>query len=1284
MLFWSNFTDCAGRYIRRYDLIILFLIALALRFVHLDMMVDQIGTERLLSLAPDTTRYVNIGLGFASFKIIDEFALLIFGPGYGAFLGICFLLFGQHPLPIIIIQIILSSLGCVLLYKLGKELTNSKAVGYLAGLLGATSFTSISLSNYILSDTLFFFLFLLGNLLFLIGLKENEKKYFITSGVVIGAAIMVRSIGQFWPLMMLAFIFILPIENEIKWNFRNRVKLLKLAHWAPLIALIIVSLWLGRNYFYHDTAMMTTASSGGPANIAAMVQSKVENREIGEVRAKWVSDYQKKTGATELSQVDFYHLHKEASREVFFKYPKPFLSQYADLIWENVNALNELHRSQLPDLWVPIVEAQRFMIETFGRYGSLYYSGFGLLLLVLFRRYRAAIFLGSLFIYFALLIGVTQWQGSRLFYPGQIAWSVLIAFFLVSLAKLLGMILIYAKVKFETLTSFGKILKARAWQQIGRLEFINRFCNPDRYRGYFIFFCVAVGCGLVVLYRKFIFANAVLAGSDMLEAGYFFRYYLVDHVWQFGSIPKWNNLIYCGLPYIDAFHGDIFYPLSFLKYFGSIFRSIGYTLILHVWLAGIFAFMTARQLKLSKLAATMVGVAYMFSGWLNGQIAAGNDGKMYVTALFPLLIYFSDRGFEKNRFLNFSLLGVVIGFIILTPHVQLAYFSLWVLALYTIYKLVAMYSRSRKLSQLISPGTLTVYAVVIGVALSAIQMYPGYLYTQNDSLRSGYTKKYSFSTSWSLHQEEAISMIVPEFCGFDDMKKRDMKYWGRNPFKDNSEYAGLIPLLIGIVGLIYYRGRKKYFFGALAFGSLIYGLGDHTPFFKLCYKYIPLVRSTRAPSMISFLFSFAVSILAGMGLQALLDRRAEGNLNWPKLGTIILSSFSILLLIGALAYTFKPEGTHYYYLKYLSTDLFGNEQKFEIARKNFGYMAIGFWVAFLWSVLVSIIVRFSSLRKIGYSLILLLPLVAMIDGIRFSDRFIRTVDYKTEYAYSPMFQFLNENRGDYRVCGYTMNEGTMHMYYHGIPNFTGGHGNQLSEYNEALYYGGGKQKMYRNHRFTSLAGTKYIMIWYSTDISSMDYGEGNLELVADFGRYRVVENKLCFPRTYLVGQYQVIPDLDSINYLICYGTDDLRDVIYTNREPGIIIDTSFAPGDTAWIDYYSTDSILIQASCATAKILTLSDNYYKDWHVYVDGVEKDILRTYGLFRGVALEAGDHEVVYKYIPANYLFGRSVTLAAMGYLFFAFGFVGFRNRKQLTSKIKAVIFKYFSAKKKLDTT
>ncbi|MBD3332265.1 hypothetical protein GF356_05400, partial [candidate division GN15 bacterium] len=229
---------------------------------------------------------------------------------------------------------------------------------------------------------------------------------------------------------------------------------------------------------------------------------------------------------------------------------------------------------------------------------------------------------------------------------------------------------------------------------------------------------VVIFLGLVVLFSDFLFSDDMLYGSDTIQAGVYFRSFLVDHVGAHGEVPRWNPYIFGGMPYIEAFHGDIFYPLSVLKFFGSIYRMLGMNLFLHIFLAGLFMYFCARQFKLEKIPALVAAVAYMYTGYLISLVAPGHDGKIYVTALFPLVILFLDRGFERRPMLNFSLLGLVIGVIILSPHPQMSYYMLWVVALYAAFKLIVLYADSRQIAPLVKPALLTTYAVVIGLLIS--------------------------------------------------------------------------------------------------------------------------------------------------------------------------------------------------------------------------------------------------------------------------------------------------------------------------------------------------------------------------------------------------------------------------------------------------------------------------------------------------------------------------------------------------------------------------------------
>ncbi|MEW6544239.1 MAG: hypothetical protein AB1411_11580 [Nitrospirota bacterium] len=74
------------------------------------------------------------------------------------------------------------------------------------------------------------------------------------------------------------------------------------------------------------------------------------------------------------------------------------------------------------------------------------------------------------------------------------------------------------------------------------------------------------------------------------------------------------------------------------------------------------------------------------------------------------------------------------------------------------------------------------------------------------------------------------------------------------------------------------------------------------------------------------------------------------------------------------------------------------------------------------------------------------------------------------------------------------------------------------------------------------------------------------------------------------------------------------------------------------------DRVSIKVEGSSGGILTLGDSYYPGWKVYVDGVEKPLLRTYTTLRGVAIGVGNQSVEYVYEPEVFwlLFGLSKWL------------------------------------------
>ncbi|MCX6834978.1 MAG: hypothetical protein NTW07_07580 [candidate division Zixibacteria bacterium] len=374
---------------------------------------------------------------------------------------------------------------------------------------------------------------------------------------------------------------------------------------------------------------------------------------------------------------------------------------------------------------------------------------------------------------------------------------------------------------------------------------------------------------MVFLFSDFIFSDQMLFGSDILQASLMFRIYQTTYMAAHGgAIPQWMPHQFGGMPFVEAFHSDIFYPptllLKYLRvWFDSkiepidIARDVGWMLFLHIYLSGLFMYRAARQFKLGRIPALVAGASYMFAGYLVSLVAPGHDGKIYVASLFPALMFFLDRSFEKERLFGrikyFSLTGLAIGLILLTPHPQMSYFSLWALSFFAAFRLISIWVKNKSIVPALVPGLFVVYAVVAGVAMSAIQMYPGIPYTQEYSPRADTKKGWDWATSWSMHQEEAASLVIPEFSGTSTEKAKTY-YWGKNFFKDNSEWVGTVSLFLALIGLFFYRHRKEaWFFGGLAMFAILYGLGGTTPFFWIVFTLVPKVNSMRAPAMIMFL-----------------------------------------------------------------------------------------------------------------------------------------------------------------------------------------------------------------------------------------------------------------------------------------------------------------------------------------------------------------------------------------------------------------------------------------------
>jgi 4-amino-4-deoxy-L-arabinose transferase-like glycosyltransferase len=425
-------------FIIKYNLFVLFVLAFTLRIIFLLTSISQIGLDGISRASPDGVLYINMAEDIINGTNDYENGFFSFGPGFAYLLAAVFAVGGKGLFPFLILQIIISSLSCVLIYRLAVLLTRSYSVATVAGILSAISYTSIMQSLVVLSDISFFFIFLLSLILYIKGFDTGRWRYFIGAGLLAGIAILFRSVGQFWPFMMIILVYPLIRFGTRLPSFATHTRRLFLKSIvAVMLAVCIVSIWVVRNVFVHELPILADAGVNGAARVTILVLERIEERPMAEIWPRLQREYMEEHRLKELTPRDSYSFFVDQIRRTVYEHPKEFAMTYIELLWQNLNEISYFHRRLLPDFNREIIALEYKIKNLWLNYVNFVLSMCGLLILLITRQYRAFAVLAGVYIYFAVFIGFGYWQGSRLFFPGQIAWSILIGIFIVNSFNLL-------------------------------------------------------------------------------------------------------------------------------------------------------------------------------------------------------------------------------------------------------------------------------------------------------------------------------------------------------------------------------------------------------------------------------------------------------------------------------------------------------------------------------------------------------------------------------------------------------------------------------------------------------------------------------------------------------------------------------------------------------------------------------------------------------------------------------------------------------------------------------
>ncbi|OGY18565.1 MAG: hypothetical protein A2900_03105 [Candidatus Chisholmbacteria bacterium RIFCSPLOWO2_01_FULL_50_28] len=735
--------------------------------------------------------------------------------------------------------------------------------------------------------------------------------------------------------------------------------------------------------------------------------------------------------------------------------------------------------------------------------------------------------------------------------------------------------------------------------------------------------------------------------SDAVREIYPWRELAFDLVRQ-GQLPLWNPYAFSGTPLLANFQTAVFYPINLLfAVVGDFAWGWAMYVISAVILGSVFMYLFLRSLKLSRLAATAGGIAFVASGlmisWLEWGVVA------HAAIWLPLMLFAINRFREtgKKRFL-FLLMFSILATIFAGYPQKAAYVFLisitWFLFLF----------KSTERSVRKSFAFPILFTLLIAIGVSAIQWVPTMELYFHSAMRGEVSNRLSLGSALSPAHLAAI--FVPDYFG----NRTTENYWGKDlsdvDYMDVDLYAGAILMFLVVNTLLERKGRKeKQWLVWLVFVGLL--LGVKSPIVSLITKVGIPVFGTGAAAKSLFITMFATCCLGAMGLDRI---REEKHFTKLRLAIIIV----VVIYLGLFASTFLIDPV-----------------KASIARQGFivplGSLGIGIGALLL--------IRRFRINTTFTGLIFLALL--SIELLIHAEKILPFASPKFAFPKHILIEELKGKAGYDRVDGFWDSEIATNFHtafrLYSAEGYDPLYIRRYGEFMTAAETGQlppliprsdaditQKNETNRN-RLIDLTSVKFIAAKVTDpnqpwEEEPLKYDPARFKLLWQQGKFKIYENLHALPRVSLVYDWKIIPQGKTMIKTIYDSQFNPHETILLEEDPAIEKQVGIAKGE-AQIRRYEPNFVEVMTQSEAPSLLLLTDSYYPGWRATVDGIPTQILRANYTFRAVALPADSHKVTFTYYPLSLLVGKSLSIISL--LLLAGGLVyGSRMPEKASAEVK----------------
>lgn len=759
-----------------------------------------------------------------------------------------------------------------------------------------------------------------------------------------------------------------------------------------------------------------------------------------------------------------------------------------------------------------------------------------------------------------------------------------------------------------------------------------------------------------------------------------------EYLERTGERTRWTNSIFGGMPTFQM--SPSYDSTDTLKGVEKLYHLYLPDYVWYVFVMLLGFYILLRAFDFSVWLAALGAVLWAFSSYFFIIIAAGHIWKFVTLAYIPPTIAGMVLAYRGKYLAGGLLTAVFVALQILSNHVQMSYYFLFVMLFMAAAFGVSAYQK-KEMPQFLKATGVLVFAGILGVCINLSNLYHTYEYSKetmrgkselvkpdtHNQTKSGLERDYI--TQWSYGIGETFSLLVPNVKGgasvplaanekamekanpmYNSIYSQIGQYWGEQPGTSGPVYVGAFVMFLFILGLFIVKGPMKWaLLGATVLSVLLSWGKNFMGFTDFFLDYIPMYDKFRAVSSILVIAEFTIPLLAILALKEVITRpqliKEQAKAFYISLGL----TGGIALLFALLPGFFFPSyvsSAEMQALQGIPADqlapLLTNLE--EIRKSIFTSDA---WRSFFVILIGAVVLWMYGMGKLkakvmisGLIVLCIADMWSVNKRYLYDDQFVEKVQQENSFKPTDTDKaILADKTLDFRVlnlAGNTFNENNTSYWHKSIGGY---HAAKLRRY----------QEMIEEHISSEMNDVFKAVSDAGGDMTKVDpSGFPVLNMLNT--RYFIFPlqggQTMPMQNPYTMGNAWFVDEVQYVNN----ANEEIDALHHINPAKVAVIDKKFseqvkqtaAPDSMSSIKLtaYEPNGLKYEVDSKTGGTVVFSEIYYPGWQAYIDGVEAPLGRANYILRAMNVPAGKHVVEFKFDPKSLHATETVAFIALGVL------------------------------------